>query len=229
MTASVHNLETSSTVFELNQENGTWSLRFNSSSRYSIENAVMALQYRVGRSLRRVALAPMRGKPSRIALPRPLDLKDGITAKVGPTVDGIEAAIEFALLDEMPALVWRMKVENRGHAPVHLERAFLMSAGTTRIPLFSDKKSHGSREGDGHKTPISHIRGVRGEIEDLRVHVNGWHSWSPTGCFSSSDRLRCHPTRTADFADAKKRWIADLSDGGSLRFRHVWRPLSQHL
>ena len=27
--ASVHNLQTSSTVFELNQENGTWSLRFN--------------------------------------------------------------------------------------------------------------------------------------------------------------------------------------------------------
>ena len=31
LTASVHNLETSSTVFELNQENGTWLLRFNSS------------------------------------------------------------------------------------------------------------------------------------------------------------------------------------------------------
>ena len=29
LVALVHNLETSSTVFELNQENGTWSLRFN--------------------------------------------------------------------------------------------------------------------------------------------------------------------------------------------------------
>ena len=148
----------------------------------------MALQYRVGRSLRRASLAPMRGKPSTIALPRPLDPKDGIIATVGPTVDGIEVTIEFALLDEASALVLRMKVENQGHAQVHLERAFLMSAGPTRNPLFSHKKSHVSREGEGHKPLKSHISGVRGEIEELRVHVNGWQSWSPTGCVSPGDR-----------------------------------------
>lgn len=121
----------------------------------------MALQYRVGRSLRRASLAPMRGKPSTIALPRPLDPKDGIIAIVGPTVDGIEVTIEFALLDEASALVLRMKVEYQGHAQVHLERAFLMSAGPTRNPLFSHKKSHVSREGEGHKPQKSHISGVR--------------------------------------------------------------------
>ncbi len=88
----------------------------------------------------------MQGKPTTIVLPRPLDPKEGITAKFGSTVDGIEAVVEFVLLDEASALVWRMKVENRGHAPAYLERAFLMSAGPTRNPLFSHKRSHRSTE-----------------------------------------------------------------------------------
>lgn len=123
LTASVHNLETSSTVFELNQDTGTWTLRFKSSVRCSIENAAMALHYKVGKSLRRAALAPMRGKPSTIVLPKPLDSKDGIIVESGPTVDDIVTSIEFALLEQPGALVWRMKVENRGHAPAHIERA----------------------------------------------------------------------------------------------------------
>lgn len=188
LTASVHNLETSSTVFELNQDTGTWTLRFKSSVRCSIENAAMALHYKVGKSLRRAALAPMRGKPSTIVLPKPLDSKDGIIVESGPTVDDIVTSIEFALLEQPGALVWRMKVENRGHAPAHIERACLMSAGPTRNPLLSHKKSHDSREGDGRKPPKSHIRGFRGEMDDLRVHVNGWQSWSPTGWVSPGDR-----------------------------------------
>ncbi len=133
-------------------------------------------------------MSPMRCKTSPVFLPMPFESKEGIIVEVVPTDDGIASVIEFVLLEGSGALVWRMKIENRGEFPALLERALLMSAGPFRNPRFSFRKSQLLDKGDGRKDPKSHVRVIRGRLDDLRVHVNGWQSWSPTGHYSRGDR-----------------------------------------
>ncbi len=91
-------------------------------------------------------------------------------------VDGeISLDLEISLGLDLPALLWRVRVENSSSEPIRLERVDMFRLGG-QISMPPVRK------------PSSGLR-LQAGTPDLAFFSNGWQSWSVTGALGRSDRF----------------------------------------
>jgi alpha-galactosidase len=77
---------------------------------------------------------------------------------------GLEIQLELGLLQEHPLFLMRMQILNQGDASVEIERLGLIDIAPQSLSLTQDN------------------------CGSYSFYVNGWQSWSPTGCYMATDR-----------------------------------------
>jgi alpha-galactosidase len=165
-----------------------WSLTSRMRNGPILEYAQMSASYRRGR-LASLALdrwpayqvSPIQMVPSLHGLTKQVSLS------IGRPRDQLHYQLTFVLPEEQPFLLWRIAIENRGTAPVNIDRVEMLSAGfiyRTRsdprgaVRLFSNSKEGGARGTKGGNGIYS---------TELAFFSNGWQSWSYTGTYKAND------------------------------------------
>ncbi|MBN2501732.1 MAG: alpha-galactosidase [Anaerolineales bacterium] len=102
------------------------------------------------------------------------------TLKIGPDKHGLAYSITFALPEAHPLVLWQMRIENQGKAPVKIERLDFFRVGYL---IYS---------GSMRRTR-KNVRGsliLHSETGDTAFYSQGWQSWSYTGVYDIFDRYK---------------------------------------
>lgn len=161
--------------FELTLPTGKWAVRTNQKKAPFFEGAGFGASWRQGTS-RRSWIGDMRDadltesavneapeSPNRSLL---IELRE---------FHGVGMVLEICLGLDVPALFWRMRVENRSGEPIRLDRLDMFRLGYPAGA--TDANSIVSR---------LHLQSGR---PDLAFFSNGWESWNVTGVLGRSDRF----------------------------------------
>jgi alpha-galactosidase len=84
--------------------------------------------------------------------------------------DGLEVIVSFGIVLETPLVMWKVEVHNRGISAVNFERVGLLEV---------NQVDGGSVRFSNATTP-----------DELGFYSNGWQSWSPSGWYGASERMR---------------------------------------
>jgi len=178
---------------KLNPVVSTWSLRGPRPNAPLIRDAHLGVTTFRGRKKRR-SLALWKdctvSGPETVASPHG-ELRQ-LVLRSGPDRNGLQYLVEFALPEQHPLFLWRVRIEHGGKVPVRIGDIDLLKVGR-RSPPNGDAGSRNQVLGDLRPYP------QRG---DLAFFSNGWQSWSHTGAYGELDRF--HRTRLGFFA--KPMW-----------------------
>jgi alpha-galactosidase len=87
--------------------------------------------------------------------------------RFGQDKNGLACSLDFALPADKPLLLWRLRVENKGQAPVFIDRLEMFKGGSLEL-----------------------TGGDRAHPSDLAFLSNGWQSWSYSGVYAGQERQR---------------------------------------
>lgn len=99
---------------------------------------------------------------------------------IGPDSNGLALTLTFALPVQMPALLWKMRLENRGKAPLTIDRVTLLQTGFIST-------APEARPAPGYRTGRLRLGAKTGQ---LGFFSNGWQSWAHSGSYSMFERFR---------------------------------------
>ncbi len=96
------------------------------------------------------------------------------------TADGVQARIEFALPETLPALLWRLHLTNDGPQPIYPGRLTLLEIDPLSLTGL-EAKAQG-------RADQPRVLGI--EPAAARIFSNGWQSWNYTGAYGHGERYR---------------------------------------
>ncbi len=184
--------------FVLNPKQSNWSLHGLTPESPALEGVWMRVTYRmsagallrVGKRRFRVLerwRAPQVTPFTRDETPHgPLK---GLRLAVKPDENGLACQLEFALSQEYPLFLWRLRLTNQGARPVYLQKLEMLRAG-----FFPQRKllPNPGRLAMRYLTKPLGYGTVRPHPNpgEPGFFSNGWQSWSFTGAYGRRDRYR---------------------------------------
>lgn len=164
-------LQSSFFQLEIDPEQRSWSLSSMPDAFVHLANARWNATYRLGPSARQhfelTGLDDRRVEgqgPERIESPQ--DELEQISLSYPPDANGICLEARFALSEQRPLMLWMLRLQNRGNAPVFIDRLELANVGGR---------------------PGSSLR-VHPQPGDLAFYSNGWQSWARSAVYGVKDR-----------------------------------------
>lgn len=94
--------------------------------------------------------------------------------------DGVQARIEFALPEALPALFWRLHLSNDGPQPVYPGRLTLLEIDPLTLAGLGAKAQG--------RADQPRVLGI--DPAAARIFSNGWQSWNFTGAYGHGERYR---------------------------------------
>jgi alpha-galactosidase len=174
-------LENEHFQLKLDTELFTFSLYSPKYKYLQIDNSFLGLRYKIGFSSKS---SQSLWEGSHLGPVQEIDSPHGpmqqCTLHIRTDHNGLDTAITFALPHEHPLLLWRMRIDNHGKRPIHMQRlemfrtGFIYAVGSARK---TRKQTRGS---------IS----LHSERGDIVFYSNGWQSWSYSGTYDIWNRSR---------------------------------------
>ncbi|MEA2008187.1 MAG: alpha-galactosidase [Chloroflexota bacterium] len=182
----------------LNPKNSTWSLHSPKKDSPYLDGVKMRLRYQTKPSawyaVRKKSHQTLEiWKEPQITeaedVPSPHGNLRQSTLTPAPERCGLQTTLTFALTEEHPLLLWKISLENKGDAPIWIDRIDMLRAG------FFPQKSFLPEPGPItlRKNIIPDKQGVirpHPSPGKLAFFSNGWQSWSRTGSYGASDHYR---------------------------------------
>jgi alpha-galactosidase len=164
-------LENSWLQLSIEPSGASWILQDKLEENLCIKNVHMHATYRRGSSKFRVASDWQSARIDRREMDSsphgPLHL---LEISLNPDGNGVQCTLTFALPEDFPLLLWKLRLENRGDQPLNIERLEMLNV---------DSRSGGAIFAYPPRSPA--------------FFSNGWQSWSYTGVYGAADRF--HHTR----------------------------------
>ena len=84
--------------------------------------------------------------------------------------DGLEVSLSFGIVLETPLVMWKVEVHNKGRSAVNFERIGLLEVN------------------EGDRGSVRYPDATT--ADELGFYSNGWQSWSPSGWYGGSERMK---------------------------------------
>ena len=183
-----HILENRSIYFLLEPSQGGWDLTSLNPKGPYLKNVQMRVVYRVGRARHQFDLGSLSFQPGRSeTIDSPLGPLHVFHSMYGPDPKGLLYPVDFAVPENHPLFLWRLKVENASNRPVSIERLELLNAGFIYASPPGTISSLKSPVKPGVKAS-SEIHPAQ-QPGELAFYSNGWQSWSYSGAYGQDDRF----------------------------------------
>ena len=167
-------LENAALRLELNPAKAAWSLLSRQKNGPVIRGAQCLAIYRRG-SRRQAGMGSW--EPGEThgpeIVPSPHGPLEQITLEFEPDRSPLRYALTFALAQDHPLLLWRLKIHNTSPHPVRLGRLELLRVGLPGIAQRTTTYSPGSIQGRFRGLIRPHAKGG-----ELGFFSNGWQSWN---------------------------------------------------
>jgi alpha-galactosidase len=147
---------------------GGWSLNSVKDGASLVHGAQIGASYRIENRRVRAALPLDQAEVhAGETVPSPHGSLNMLQIRLGSKQNELEYSLEFALPESKPMLLWRLKLSNKGQAPVLIDRLELFKGGRLELPA-----------------------GGQAASPDLAFLSNGWQSWSYSGVYGGRERQR---------------------------------------
>jgi len=188
-------LESPDLQFVLDPDKGTWSLHSSQKVGPSLEDVWMRVNYHMGissllRTRKRNFQFIEKWYKPQISTANDRSTSHGefkkIIVEMGPDVNGINYHIEYALLEQHPLFLWRLRLDNNGVRPIRVGKLEMLRAGF--FPKKNILPSPGPLSILVRTKPVGY-GAVRPAPDpgDLGFYSNGWGSWSYSGTYNSHE------------------------------------------
>ena len=147
---------------------GGWSLNSGRDGAALVRGARVGASYFMGSRLIKAALPLGQAEIGESeTIQSPQGLLHLLHIRLGGEKNGLEYNLDFAIPESKPMLLWRLKVENKGQAPVRIDRLEVFKGSRLELATGSPASS-----------------------PDLAFLSNGWQSWSYSGVYGGQERQR---------------------------------------
>jgi len=93
---------------------------------------------------------------------------------------GLQARLEFALPQHLPALLWRLHLHNEGAHPASVGRLTMLDVDSANLAALGARALH--------RPDQPKVLGISSST--ARIFSNGWQSWNHTGAYGHGERYR---------------------------------------
>jgi alpha-galactosidase len=154
-------------------ETGTFSYQNLSSEHVSVEQVTLGLVYRIRHFKVQTSAADWGLKEVDLPVCLPAHgLAETLTLQGNADLHGLAVQVQFALLKQVPMLLWRMKVVHQGNKPVQVLRLDMLRSS-------------------GRGQPCSQLNlGGGNRPEDFGFFCNGWQSWAFSATYGANEPIR---------------------------------------